>query len=81
MHQTDWEDGTFRVTYSDAYHEFGGGTVNIHVLKTRRRKRAWVVCLADMAPSILKRTGFPLRLVRAAERTAKDKKARIIKRR
>lgn len=83
MYQIKWEDETFRVVYSNTFDSFknGGGVVNVYVLRTRRRKQIWDLKLINMAPSILKKSGFPDRLVKAAELTTKDGKPRTVKKR
>ena len=80
MHKVDWENGIFRMEYSDKFDGFrSGGVVDVYKKSVRRRKVYWDLVLIDMAPSVLKSSKFPKKLVRMAELTAKDKKTRTFK--
>lgn len=75
MRQTNWEDETFRISYSDTFSE---GTVDIDILKIRRGGYKWVMELTDMAPAVLEQSEFPARIVKAARRVSRDKKTRVV---
>jgi hypothetical protein len=80
MRAVNWEEGIFRVEYSDTYDFFkSGGVVNVYKRAVRRRKVHWDFVLIDMAPSVLKYSKFPKKLVRMAELVARDKKTRTFK--
>jgi hypothetical protein len=75
MAKINWDKGEFKVMYSDIFEFFGSSVVTIY----HKTPEGWLLAIADMAPSILKRTKFPKALCRAAELTSKDEKSRMVK--
>jgi hypothetical protein len=78
VRKVDWENESFKITYSDMFAFFEDEGVVTILGKHPNRRGVWERVLPDMSPDILERAGFPDRIVKAARKVVKDRKTRIV---